>query len=223
MAGWWEYAAAWAAFLLSHALPVRPPLRPRLDAWLGPRGFLTGYSLLSVAVLGWLIVAAGRAPVVVLWPEPPGAGWIVLAAVAAAAATIAFGLGRPNPLSFGGTSGAFDPDDPGPVGRLRHPVLAAVLMWSLAHLAVNGQLAHALLFGGFALFAAFGWRMLDRRRRRTMGAPAWEALVARMRAAPLRLGPRAGLRGALAAAAVAGLLLAHPWIAGPAVLHRFLP
>lgn len=223
MAGWGEYAGAWAIFLLSHALPVRPPLRPRLDAWLGPRGFLIGYSALSVAVLAWLIAAAGRAPVISLWPEPPAAGWIVLAAMAAAVAILVFGLGRPNPLSFGGTSAAFDPDRPGLPGRIRHPVLAAILIWSVAHLAVNGALAHVLLFSGFAAFALLGGQMIDRRRRRTMGAAAWQELVARMRAAPVTPGPRAGLRVALTVALVAALLVLHPWIAGVPILDRFLP
>lgn len=223
MSGWWEYVAAWVVFLLSHLLLARPPLRPRLDARLGRRGFLYAYSALSVALLVWLIAAAGRAPALFLWPEPPAAGWIVLAAVAAAAAILAFGLGRPNPLSFGGTSGPFDPDHPGLPGRIRHPVLAAILLWALAHLAVNGQLAQAVLFAGFILFALAGWRMLDRRRQRTMGPAAWAALVARMRAAPVALGPHAGRRALVAAGSVAALLLLHPWIAGPAVLSRFLP
>lgn len=223
MAGWGEYAGAWAVFLLSHALPVRPPFRPLLDAWLQPRGFLVAYSALSVALLAWLIAAAGRAPVVTLWPEPPAAGWIVLAATAAAVAILAFGLSRPNPLSFGGTSAAFDPDRPGLPGRIRHPVLAAILIWSVAHLAVNGALAHVLLFAGFAAFALFGGRMIDRRRRRTMGAETWQALVTRMRAAPVTAGPGGGARVALTLALVAALVLVHPWIAGVAILHRFLP
>ena len=60
--GWFEFALAYVVFFLSHSLPVRPPLRPRLQARLGASGFTLAYSVLSLAVLSWLIGAAGRAP-----------------------------------------------------------------------------------------------------------------------------------------------------------------
>jgi uncharacterized membrane protein len=40
---------------------------------------------------------------------------------------------------------------------LRHPMLAAVKFWALAHLLANGRLADVCLFGGFLL-----WAVLDR-------------------------------------------------------------
>jgi uncharacterized membrane protein len=36
---------------------------------------------------------------------------------------------------------------------VKHPMLAAVKMWALAHLLANGMLADLLLFGGFLLWA----------------------------------------------------------------------
>ena len=39
----------------------------------------------------------------------------------------------------------------------KHPMLAAVKFWALAHLLANGSLADALLFGGF-----LAWAVLDR-------------------------------------------------------------
>jgi uncharacterized membrane protein len=46
-------------------------------------------------------------------------------------------------------------------GRIKsavgHPMLAAVMLWSFAHLLANGRLADVLLFGGFLL-----WSVLDR-------------------------------------------------------------
>ena len=38
-------------------------------------------------------------------------------------------------------------------GRLRHPMLAGVLVWAAAHLLVNGDVASLVLFGGFAVWA----------------------------------------------------------------------
>jgi uncharacterized membrane protein len=39
----------------------------------------------------------------------------------------------------------------------KHPMLAAVKFWALAHLLANGSLADVLLFGGF-----LGWAVVDR-------------------------------------------------------------
>ena len=221
---WIELVVVFAGFFLLHSVPVRPPVRPWLVARLGHAGFGIGYSLLSLVMLAALFVAVERAPYVPLWPEPPGAHWLVLAAMTAAGLILAFGLFRPNPLSFGGTrNAAFDPRDPGLLRWLRHPVLAAFLLWSGAHLVVNLDLAHILLFGSFAGFALFGMPIIDGRRRREMGDEVWRQTVAQMRAAPVSWPGAAGLRVAGALAAVAALILLHPWIAGVPVLWRFLP
>ena len=67
MYGWIEYVLAFIAFFLTHSIPVRPPVKARFVASLGARGFTLAYSLLSIAALAWVIVAAGRAPFVNLW------------------------------------------------------------------------------------------------------------------------------------------------------------
>jgi uncharacterized membrane protein len=219
---WTEYAAAWGFFLATHALPSRPGLRPRLVAALGARGYTLAYSALSLAALAWLIGAAGRAPRLPLWPQPAGAAWLVLASTLPAALLLAASLGRPNPYSFGGAKNhLFDPDRPGIVRLTRHPVLLALLLWALGHLAVNGELAHVLLFGGFAGFALLGMRMLDRRAIRRMGAEAWRAETLRLRTAPLRLplGPRRLLS---AAAGLLAVILLHRWLAGVPIWRNFL-
>jgi uncharacterized membrane protein len=52
---------------------------------------------------------------------------------------------------------------------LKHPMLAAVKFWALAHLLSNGTLADVLLFGSF-----LGWAVVDRisLKRRAQVAPA---------------------------------------------------
>ena len=37
--------------------------------------------------------------------------------------------------------------------KIRHPMLVAVILWSIAHLLVNGDLPSVLLFGGLGLWA----------------------------------------------------------------------
>ena len=213
---WGEYALAFAAFFLSHSVPVRPPVRPFLVGHLGSAGFGLAYSALSLGVLAWLIGAAGRAPYVPLWDWSPWRNHLLLALMLPVCLIVALAVARPNPFSFGGAHDArFDPARPGIVRLTRHPLLLALALWAGGHLVANGDLAHALLFGTFAGFAFLGMRLVDRRRRREMGAD-W----ARLDAARRRAGPRpaswtgAVLRLALGAGLYAGLIALHPLLIG---------
>ncbi len=221
---WTEFIAAFVGFFLLHSVPVRPPVRLWLVARLGQAGFGIVYSILSLALLALLFFAADRAPFVLLWREPPGAHWLVLAAMVAACLILAFGLFRPNPLSFGGRRNeAFDPQKPGLLRWVRHPVLGAFFLWSAAHLVVNGDLAHALVFGSFAVFALAGMKIIDHRRRKEMGSAAWLQTVAQMRSGPLLPPHGVVLRLSGALGMVVVLLLLHPSFAGVGVLWRFWP
>ncbi|MBL6078178.1 NnrU family protein [Belnapia sp. T18] len=177
--GWGEFAGAFGLFLLSHALPARPALRQRIAGALGERGYLVLYSLLSVAALAWLVAASGRAPYLAIWDAAPWQWWMPNLAVPLACLLVAFGTAAPNPLSLGGRTAGYDPEHPGVVGFTRHPLLWAIALWAGAHAVPNGDLAHLLLFGGFAGFALLGMRALDRRRRRQLGAEAWARLARR--------------------------------------------
>ena len=164
---WIMFFTALAAFYLTHLVPVRwPALRSR-------RGFGAGYGLVSTALLGWVIVAAGQAPFVPLWDQAPWMRWGVNLAMPLAILLICLGLGAVNPLSFGGRSSGFDPAQPGIAGVVRHPLLWALLIWSGAHGLVNGDLAHVILFGGFAGFSALGMVAIDARKARQWGADMW--------------------------------------------------
>ena len=215
---WLELVAALLAFGLSHALPVRPATRARLVNRLGQRGFTAAYSALSLAMLGWVVVAVGRAPRVPLWDWAPWQAALPFGAMAVACLLLSFGAARPNPFSFGGRDdAAFNPARAGVVRWLRHPLLAALALWALAHLVANGELAHVIVFGLFAGFAVLGMAIIDRRRRREAGQ-GWHALRARLRAAPWLQPPLswpgALLRAGLAAVLYAALLHGHVWFAG---------
>ncbi|MFN3938099.1 MAG: NnrU family protein [Gemmobacter sp.] len=200
---WGEYILAWAAFLGSHAVPARPPVKARIVAATGRAGYAIGYSLLSVAMLVWLIGAAGRAPHVPLWPPATWQGWLTMAAMAAACLIVALAAFRPNPHSFGGwRNERFDPARPGIAGTIRHPFLAALALWSLGHVAPNGDLAHAVMFGGFAAFALIGMRMIDRRRRRNPPPVSMPGPAPPIWHLPLRL--------AAACVLFLGLIALHP-------------
>jgi uncharacterized membrane protein len=185
MGGWAGFAAAFAVFLLSHAVPARPAVRRSLTRMLGERGYLLAYSAVSLAVLAWLIIEAGRAPFVLLWSYAAWQAWLVNLAMPLACLLIAASVGAPNPLSFGGTARGFDPAQPGIAGVARHPLLLALTLWAGAHALANGTLAHGLLFGSFAAFALLGMGIIDRRRRRQMGTAEWARLAAHTSLWPL--------------------------------------
>lgn len=170
---WLEFGLALAAFLGSHILPSRPGLKAALVARLGRAGYGMAYGGLSLLLLVWVIGAAGRAPFVVIWDQTLWMRWLANLAMPVAVTLIVLALGAPNPLSFGGRATGFDPARPGIAGVVRHPLLWALLIWSGVHLLVNGDLAHVMLFGLFALYAVLGMRMIDRRNRRLWGEALW--------------------------------------------------
>jgi uncharacterized membrane protein len=124
---------------------------------------------------------------------------------------LALTIGRPNPFSFGGARNQdFDPDHPGLLRLTRYPILAALAIWAGAHVVPNGDLAHVLMFGGFAIFALIGMRMIDRRKVR-QNPDLWEAQVARIGAMPvarLRV-PSIGTTLRLLAAVLAYILIVY--------------
>lgn len=218
MGAWSEYVMAFVAFFASHAFPVRPPLRPWLVARLGQSGFTLAYSALSLAVLTWLIGAAGRAPHVPLWDWAPWQVHVPLVAMLPVCLILSCSIARPNPFSFGGAANdSFDPARPGIVRWMRHPLLVALAIWAGAHVVPNGDLAHVLLFGIFLVFALLGQRLIDRRRRREMG-PRWAALDIRLAASPRWSAPVSWSGAALRLAAGTGLyavlLVLHPAVIG---------
>lgn len=69
---------------------------------------------------------------------------------------------------------------PGNVKRfIAHPMLAGILLWSVSHLLVNGDLASILLFGSFALYAIYAmWSQSSRgARRQTYVVPLKKDLI----------------------------------------------
>ncbi|MBA3910756.1 MAG: hypothetical protein C0524_12955 [Rhodobacter sp.] len=214
---WLEFTAAFATFFLSHSVPLRPSFRPRLEQELGRRGFTLAYSALSLTALGWLIAAAGRAPYVTLWDWAPWQRLAPLAVMLPVSLILSLAIARPNPFSFGGARNEmFDPARPGIVRLHRHPLLLALALWATAHVVPNGDLAHVILFGTFAGFAMLGHRLIDRRKRREMGAD-WDRMRAEVRKSPLialRFSRDVVVRVAAGLALYLLLIGAHPLLFG---------
>lgn len=181
MSGWLVLALAFVVFLGSHAIPMQPSVRGPLVRYLGRGGYLLGYSLLSLALLYALILAANAAPRVTLWGPALWQRWLVNLVMPVAIGLAVFGAGAPNPLGTGGRAAGFDPARPGIVGVTRHPLMWAFALWAAAHLVANGELAHVILFGVMLAFALAGVAAAEARARRL---PDFARLAARSSVVP---------------------------------------
>ena len=197
-------------FVLSHVAIARTRAKPFLIARLGTRGYLWAYSLISIALLAWVITALLQSPRIWLWPTPIWAFPFALVASAVAFMLIGIGAIIRNPLSVAFRSEGFDPERPGIVGWMRHPLLWGLGLWGLAHVPANGDWPSLLLFAGSALFALIGARTVDRRMKRRLGWARWDYLAA----APGGLGRPEVLGSALGLALWLLALLLHPLLFG---------
>jgi uncharacterized membrane protein len=167
------------AFAASHLGLSSAPLRDRLVASLGEKGFQILYGLVALLTLGTLIAAYIQASHhVYLWPPSPGLRHLPLLVMPLAFLLIAGGVLIPNPSATGMT-GALDRPEParGVLRITRHPVMWGVGLWAALHIVANGDLASLLFFGGFLLTAQGGAWHLDRRMAATEGA-RWQRFTA---------------------------------------------
>lgn len=177
--GWLEFILALIVFMASHRIPASPRVRGFAVGLLGRRGYAIVFSLLSTALLFWVIFAAGRAPFVLLWDQELWQRWAANVVMPLALLLGTYGVLAPNPFAFEGVETGFDPRHPGIAGVTRQPLLWAMVLWATVHLLANGDLAHVILFGLFLLFGLVGMRILERRKRRIMGEARWNELTAR--------------------------------------------
>lgn len=214
---WGEFIAAFVVFFLSHSIPVRPAVRSRIIAKTGALGFTLLYSALSITILTWIIIAAGRAPFVELWAWAPWQNHLPLTGMLLATVIITVAFGQPNPLSFGGwNNDKFNPDNCGLIGWIRHPLLVTLFIWSVAHMVPNGNLAHVIVFGLFAGFSLLGMKIIDRRSKRILGAESWQNLSNTRR--HLTITCRGVIRILLGILIYLTLLYSHEWVIGVAPL-----
>jgi uncharacterized membrane protein len=160
-----------AVFWLGLHFIVAGPLRLPLVEKLGERPYRGIFSLLSIAGLGWFIVAYRVAPMVPLWPTVPALGWLAFVLVFLGFLLIVVGIGPMNPTDTHAPR-MIDGKLPlyGITRVTRHPRLCGVSLWAIAPLLVNGQLAALFMFGPLLVTAVNGMVSIDRKRRRTLGA-----------------------------------------------------
>jgi uncharacterized membrane protein len=174
--------AAQAAFAGGHLLLSHPPVRGRLVARIGEGAFLAAYSVLMLAALAWLIVAFRAAPYVHLWDLGSSARIVAAAVMPVALVLAVLGLTSRNVTAVGGER-HFNAPVRGVGTITRHPFLWGAGLWSMVHLAANGDAASLVFFGGIALLAFAGMRAIDHKRALKLGA-AWQGIAARSSLVP---------------------------------------
>ncbi|MFL0693017.1 MAG: NnrU family protein [Agrobacterium tumefaciens] len=209
-----QVALALAAFLFLHSVPAIPSLRGRLTAMLGLRLYLLVYSATSVALLIWVLHAAWSTEYLEIWRPDPRWALANLVLSPLGLFLVTAGLLSPNPASVSFMTGAA----PGAITAItRHPVLWGFLLWSLGHVAANGDIRSLLVFGGLGLFSLAGIITTEKRARQRMG-DSWSAIETSTSIFPLiaLFSGRATLRldGHLVAALVLALLVTLWLLAG---------
>jgi uncharacterized membrane protein len=172
-----------------HGVSTRRDFRSQLIGSMGERGYKAGYSLVSLAglvLIVWGFAHYRSAGMIEIWDPPRflkhvAVGLMLPAVILVVAAYI---RGRI-------------------YATLKHPMLAGIKLWAVAHLLANGDLGSIILFGSF-----LGWAVFDRtslKKRSDPGAP------------PIPVGGVANDAIAVAVGIVAYLALAfafHPVVIG---------
>ncbi|MCO6185138.1 NnrU family protein [Rhizobium sp. L1K21] len=134
------FVVALALFLLLHSIRIfAPAWRKSMIDKMGVRAWRGVYSVLSIVTFIFLIYAfaQSRAVTPMLYYPP-----VWLAHIAFLLMLISFILAAVSIF---------------PAGKLavwtKHPLLAAVKFWALAHLLANGELNSVILFAGFLIWA----------------------------------------------------------------------
>ena len=128
----------WAAHLFKR---IAPDLRARLGDKAGPAAVATAL----LAAIALMVVGFRGTPVVPLWSPPAFLTHInnLLVLIAIFLMSPAAKRGRL-------------------LNGMRHPMLAGVSLWAIAHLLVNGDLASVLLFGGLLGWSLVAPRVINR-------------------------------------------------------------
>jgi uncharacterized membrane protein len=226
-----DFAWALASFVLIHVGISATGLRTVLVRSIGEGPYRALFSLVSLALLVWMIRGFGQMrddpfdPLNdELWLPPDWLRWPAYVLIALGL-TLAFaGLFTPGPTVAGFEKRGLAAAEParGVLRITRHPFLWGLALWAAGHLLANGERFALMLFGALGLMVIFGARSIDRKGR-ARDPEAWSRFeqatsnvpfvaIARGRNT-LQLG-EIGWRLIAALALVALIAWAHPMLFG---------
>jgi uncharacterized membrane protein len=168
-------------FVGGHFVLSSTPLRGRLVALVGERGFAGLFSVVMIALLVWVIIAYGRTPYVPVWELGPWTHWLPIVVMPFALLLLVGGYSQRNPTAVmqPAPADATEPrrTAPGILAVTRHPIMWAFGLWALSHIVANGDAASIILLGGMGVLALAGTVLIDRKKAKAWG-PAWPPFAA---------------------------------------------
>jgi uncharacterized membrane protein len=158
-------------------------LRDRFVSRTGLRTYMIVFSLASIAGMAWLVSAYKASAYVETWGQLEWWKPFAIVLMLPAFLLVVIGLTTPNPTSVAQEALVERPPT-GIVRITRHPFLVGVAIWSGVHLVGNGDLASLLFFAALAIVAGAGTVSIDAKRRRALGAQAWDKFASRTSIVP---------------------------------------
>src|SRR5690606_11427855 len=152
-------------FLAIHIIPSSV-LRGRIVAATGEKAYLAGFSLLSILVFVWLVLAYRDAPAgETLWQAGNAGRHIGMLLMLIASILFVGGLTSPNRTAVGaarllGKESAYS----GINAITRHPMMWSFLLWSITHVINNGDIASLIFFGTVGVLALAGTFLIDAKK-----------------------------------------------------------
>ena len=219
-----ELIVAAVAFVGWHVGVSSTALRGTLVGWLGEKLYISLFSLVTLALLLFLIYSYRAVPhSEFLWAPSSASRWVAILVMPVALILLVGGLMSPNPTLVGreSTAAAFE-QGKGMLRVTRHGFLWATFLWAFAHMIANPDLASLLFFGSFGVLALLGTVLIDRKKALSLGenwphfsrvtsnVPCAAILGGRNRLQPTELWPSVVIGLALYAV----LLWGHVWVSG---------
>lgn len=165
-------------FVAIHFVISGSPLRGKMVALIGEGPFRGVFSLMSLIGIVWLSRAYGQAEYIQLWGKPYEFRPFALIVMLVAFLFVVLAFTSPNPTAVGGEALLAEREPAKGIQRItRHPFLWGVVLWSFAHLIVNGDVASVIFFGSFLVVAIGGPFSIDRKRKKAVG-DAWDRFAA---------------------------------------------
>ncbi len=140
-----------------HAVPLFPGFKASLQSRFGAMRFKGIYSLIALSGFALILLGMSRAEFRPVFTPP---AWSPLIANLAM------------PVAFCLLVAAYVPNNFRRV--VRHPMLSSVMIWALAHLLTNGDLASIFLFGAFGTYSVID--IISVNRRASVATPAKQPL-----------------------------------------------
>ncbi len=155
-------------FLMSH------PMRAGMVRTLGDKGFMGVYSLVSIALFVWIVMAFRAAePGPLLWDGSGIAIWVIASLLTIIATALLLGSMKGNPaLPEQSAEDVAKAQATGALAVTRHPMMWSVAIWALSHVIAWPSPRTLVTAGAMGVLALVGARLQDAKKEKLLGE-AW--------------------------------------------------